>query len=730
MSGNAYVQVPSLQITDLKLPAEVKGLYDLSYNLAWTWRPQARLFFASIDRASWARYRNPVELLLNVDPQQWETLIHDDTFMANHLSLVRALEQYLDPRTETWFGERFPEYAGGPIAYFSMEYGLHQSLPIYSGGLGVLSGDHCKSASDLGVPMVALGLLYRSGYFRQTLDADGFQQHFYPRSDFQRLPLKKVLDSQGRELAVRVPLPGREVAVRAWLAQVGRVPLLLLDTDVVANDPADREIASVLYVRGRETRLIQEAVLGIGGVKVLAELGIEPGVWHINEGHSALLQLERLRVATASGSASLAAALRQIRRSTAFTTHTPVPAGNEQFDRGLARRYFDVWAPPMGVEAEELLALGEADHGEPDQPLNLTALALRTCGYANGVSALNGRVGDQMWRHLFPDLGDDERAIDGITNGIHVPTWLGVEVRDLIAQHLGSDWRTALLEPGGWDQLLEVADADLWRAHQAQKARLGRFTRTRVRRQYARHGRSPAELRAVTQLLNPEILTVGFARRFATYKRASLLFSDMHRLRALLNHPERPMQVVLAGKAHPADRPGQDLIRHIFQLSQEPDLNGRVIFLEGYDMRIGQMMVQGCDVWLNTPRRPLEASGTSGQKAAMNGCLNLSVLDGWWPEAFDGTNGWAIGGEEQLTEDWQQDQSDAHSLYTALEEQVAPRYYERDGDGLPTSWLETMKRSIATIGPRFSARRMVRDYVEKSYLPLAGVGAGDAGGEN
>jgi starch phosphorylase len=728
LSGNEYVQVPSLQIADLKLPAEVKGLYDLSYNLAWTWNPEARLFFASIDRPSWARYRNPVELLLNVDPHQWETLVHDDAFMANLLGLVRGLEEYVDPKTETWFGKRFPGYTGGPIAYFSMEYGLHQSLPIYSGGLGVLSGDHCKSASELGVPMVALGLLYRSGYFRQTLDADGFQQHFYPRSDFQRLPLKKVLDPHGRELVVRVPLPEREVAVQAWLAQVGRVPLLLLDTDLVQNDPADREIASVLYVRGRETRLIQEAVLGIGGVKVLAELGIEPGVWHINEGHSALLQLERLRALTESDQSSLEAALEKIRRSTAFTTHTPVPAGNEQFDRTLARTYLDVWAKPLGVDAERLLALGEADHGEAGQPLNLTALALRTCGYANGVSELNGRVGDRMWRHLFPELEADERAIHGITNGIHVPTWLGVEMRDLIARHLGSDWREALLEPDGWNALLEVADADLWQAHQAQKERLGRFARSRVRQQYARHGRSPAALRAVSRLLDPEILTVGFARRFATYKRAGLLFSDMHRLRALLNHPGRPMQVVLAGKAHPADRPGQELIRHIFQLSQQPDLNGRVVFLEGYDMRIGRMMVQGCDVWLNTPRRPLEASGTSGQKAAMNGCLNLSVLDGWWPEAFDGTNGWAIGDAGQQVEDWQQDQRDAHSLYSSLEEQVAPRYYERDGEGLPSAWLEMMKRSIATIAPRFSARRMVRDYVEQSYLPLTGLGTDESDG--
>ena len=719
MPGIHRVHVPSLQVTDLKLPTEVKGLYDLAYNLAWTWHSPARLLFSSIDRASWARYRNPVELLLNVDPRQWEILIHDDAFMANYGSLVRDLEEYLEPAAETWFEGRCPGYSGGPFAYFSMEYGIHQSLPIYSGGLGVLSGDHCKGASDLGVPLVAVGLLYRCGYFRQTLDADGFQQHFYPQSDFKRLPLKTVLDAQGRELVVRVPLPDREVAARAWLAQVGRVPLLLLDTDIAENDPADRSITSVLYVRGRETRLVQEAVLGIGGAKALAELAIEPAVWHVNEGHSALLQIERLRAATADGATELAAALAAVRASTAFTTHTPVPAGNEQFDHDLARRYFEVWSRPLAVEPEELLALGGADHGEPRQALNLTALALRTCGYANGVSELNARVGEEMWRHLFPRLDAGETAIHAITNGVHVSTWLGVEMRELISRRLGRGWRTALLEPGGWDELLDLGDADLWEAHQEQKARLARFARDRLLEQYARHGRSPAELRAVAGFLDPAVLTVGFARRFATYKRAGLLFSDMHRLRALLNHPERPMQVVLAGKAHPADRPGQELIQHIFRVSQEPDLQGRVVFLEGYDMRIGRMLVQGCDVWLNTPRRPLEASGTSGQKAAVNGCLNLSVLDGWWPEGFDGGNGWAIGDSRSELEKEQQDHRDANSLYTSLEEEVAPTFYARDAAGLPTAWLAMMKRSIASIGPRFSASRMVRDYVEKAYLELA-----------
>ncbi|MDH3744063.1 MAG: alpha-glucan family phosphorylase [Acidobacteriota bacterium] len=712
--------IPSLQVKDLKLPPEVERLQDLAYNLWWTWTPQARRLFASIDRASWGRYRNPIELLLNVDPGHWEALLADDDFMSGYTSTVRSLDAYIEGDGGTWFEDRFPGYGGGPIAYFSMEFGIHQSLAIYSGGLGVLSGDHCKSASDLGLPFVAVGLLYRLGYFRQTVDVDGFQQHIYPEYDFQRLPIQPVLSPRGQELVVSVPLPEREVMARVWRARVGRVPLLLLDTDIVGNDPADRPITNALYVRGREMRLTQEAVLGIGGAKALAALEIEPAAWHINEGHSALLQIERIRAAGGvGGMGSLDAAVRKVGRNTAFTTHTPVPAGNEQFDRDLARKFFDVWAQEIGVGVEELLDVGQADHGQPGQSLNLTAVGVRTSAYVNGVSELNGEVGDRMWRHLRPGLPDGERVVDSITNGIHVPTWLGLEMRNLLVERLGSGWHRALLEPDGWSEILRIPDAEIWNAHRSQKARLCRFSRARLRDQYARHGRSPSELRAVVESLDPDALTVGFARRFATYKRAGLLFSDLHRLRALVNHPERPVQVILAGKAHPADRPGQELIQHIFQLSQEADLKGRVVYLENYDMRIGRMMVQGCDVWLNTPRRPLEASGTSGMKAAINGGLNLSVLDGWWPEAFDGSNGWAIGEQEQLADEWQQDQRDVQSLYQTLEEEVAPRFYAGSDTEPPEAWVQMMKRSILAIGPAFSASRMVRDYAERAYMPLA-----------
>ena len=465
-------------------------------------------------------------------------------------------------------------------------------------------------------------------------------------------------------------------------------------------------------------RLVQEILLGIGGVKALAAVGIEPSVWHINEGHSALLQLERLRRTIADQDVDFEAALDLIRANTSFTTHTPVPAGNEQFDRQLAESYLEPWVEPLRTDMGRLMSLGAADHGEPDQPLNLTALALKTSSYANAVSRLNAEVSDNMWRHLFPDHPAEEPVIEPITNGVHLPTWLGTEIRALFRKRYGTDWIDALMEPSAWEFIEEIEDQELWSAHIAQKERLIRFSRSRLREQYARHGRSPGDLRHVAELFDPAALTIGFARRFATYKRAGLLFSDLHRLRQILCQPERPVQVIMAGKAHPADRPGQQLIQHIYMLSQEHDLHGRVAFLENYDMRVGAMLVQGVDVWLNTPRKPLEASGTSGEKAAVNGVLNLSILDGWWPEGFDGENGWAIGEGEDAAEDWQQDQQDANSLYSTLEEQVVPTFYSRSDGDCPRHWIAMMKRSIVSIGPRFSANRMVREYAERAYMPL------------
>jgi len=711
------LKIPCRQVADIELPAELSGLYDLAYNLWWSWTPEARQLFSSIDSRAWARYRNPVNVLVNVDRNRLRRLSDNDTFMSGYTRVKQQFDRYLRGQKTAWFPRTFPDYNGGPIAYFSMEYGIHQCLAIYSGGLGVLSGDHCKSASDLGVPFVATGLLYRGGYFKQTIDADGFQQHIYPEYDFTRLPLRPAMDERGRDIIVTVPMPGREVGARLWVAEIGRIPLILLDTDLPDNDPADRSITNLLYVRGREMRLVQELTLGIGGARALAALGIEPAAWHINEGHSALLQLERLRRVLIEKKLELDRALDEITQSTAFTTHTPVPAGNEQFEHELAAHFLAPWGEILGVGVEDLLHLGRADHGEPNQPLNLTAFALRTSSYSNAVSRLNAEVCDEMWRHLFPDQPDSEPVIEPITNGIHLPTWLGPEMRSLLEDCLGVDWLEALLEPSAWKKLDAISDEDFWAAHTSQKERLVRFVRSRIRQQYARHGRSPRRLREVAQLFDPKILTIGFARRFATYKRAGLIFSDVHRLRWILCNQEHPVQIILAGKAHPADRPGQQLIEHIYKLSQEPDLHGRVAFLENYDMRVGRMLVQGVDVWLNTPRRPLEASGTSGQKAAINGVLNFSVLDGWWPEGYDGENGWAIGSSEAHTEEWAEDQHDANDLYRVLEEQIVPTYYKRNGE-LPVEWVQRMRRSITTIGPRFSASRMVREYTERAYVPL------------
>ena len=712
-------RIPCRQVADIELPKEVEGLYDLAYNLWWSWTPEARQLFSSIDADSWARYRNPVELLVNVERSRWERLVDNSTFMDGYVRVQRAFRSYMDGSDRSWFHRRFPAFKGGPFAYFSMEYALHTCLRIYSGGLGVLSGDHCKSASDLGLPFVAMGLLYRFGYFRQAIDADGFQQHIYPEYDFTRLPVRPAMDSRGRDVTVTVPFPERDIVAQVWVAQVGRAPILLLDTDQSANDPADRPISSLLYVRGREMRLAQELILGVGGAKALSAVGIEPSMWHINEGHSALLQLERLRSVIESEDLSFDDALQQVKENTSFTTHTPVPAGNEQFEPEMARKYLELWAEPLRTDVGRLMALGEADHGEPNQPLNLTAFALRSSSYTNAVSRLNAEVCDNMWRHLFPGQPAEEPVIEPITNGVHLSTWLGGEIRAQFRKRYGTDWVEALLEPTAWEFINEIPDEELWQAHLAQKERLMRFSRSRIRDQYARHGRSPGDLRSVATLFDPGALTIGFARRFATYKRAGLLFSDLHRLRQILCHAERPVQVIMAGKAHPADRPGQELIQHIYKLSQEPDLHGKVAFLENYDMRMGSMLVQGVDVWLNTPRKPLEASGTSGQKAAINGVLNLSVLDGWWPEAWDGDNGWAIGQEVNATEEWQQDQQDANSLYSTLEEQVIPTFYDRQEAGHPRGWVAMMKRSIVTCGPRFSASRMVREYAERAYVPLA-----------
>ncbi len=705
------MEIRTLHIADIELPPEMGRLRDLAYDLWWSWSPSATRLFAWIDPDHWRRYHNPVQLLINVEPHQWARLLSDAEFLRTYESVIQAWQESRSrPR---WFAAQGGKLSG-PVAYFSMEFGLHESLGVYSGGLGVLAGDHCKAASDLGVPLVGVGLLYQSGYFRQTVDADGFQQHIYPNYDFARLPVQPVEAPGGGVLTVPIDLPGRIVHAAVWRAQVGLVPVLMLDTDIPLNDPADRPITGILYVRGREMRLCQELVLGIGGTRALRALGLQPAVWHMNEGHVAFLGLERIRERALRGD-SLSDAVSAVARNAVFTTHTPVPAGNETFERDLVRRHLEPWAREVGCDPEEGLALG-ADPANGNQHFNLTVLAIRLCTAVNGVSRLHSQVSSAMWRHLWP--GAPEDPVASVTNGVHTESWVGAEFRALYTHRLGPAWPEHLFDPEFWTRIRGVEAAELWAAHRAQKERLIRFVRERIRQQWARHGHGPDELRGVESLLDHSALTIGFARRFATYKRAVLLLSDLERVKAMLSEPARPVQLVFAGKAHPADRAGQDMIRRLFLLTQG-DLRGKLVFLEDYDMELGRMLVQGCDLWLNTPRRPQEASGTSGQKAPINGVVNLSVPDGWWAEGFRGDNGWSIGGISDPTDPEAQDRDDAAALYATLEDEVIPRFFERDAEGLPRRWIETMKASIESVVPNFSAHRMVRDYVERFYVPAA-----------
>ena len=716
----SFVRVPTLPGVPFRVPPQLEGLRRLAYNLWWTWHPAARVLFSRMDGAAWARYRNPIPLLEGAI--RYAELLDNPAFLAEYQTVIRDLDHYMANGANHWFHRQYGSALHGPIAYFCAEYGFHESLGIYSGGLGVLAGDHMKSASDMTLPLVGVGLLYRKGYFRQTIDADGHQEHAYPDYDLSRLPLLQAADSDGSPLRITIPLPGRDLTVAVWVAQVGRVPVLLLDTDVPENLDADRPITNILYVRGREMRLHQELVLGVGGVRAIRALGLAPAVWHLNEGHSAFLLTERTRELVATG-LPLDESFAQVRSTSVFTIHTPVSAGNERFDADLVRRIagplLDGDGRPAtgGVPIERVLELGRDVAGDP-HGFDLTALSLRLTNGANAVSQLHAQTANATWQGLI------ERPILGITNGVHAPTWVGSAIADLYDRQLEADLDD--LDPQSqrgrfWERMARVPDADLWRAHQRQKLELAIFARGRLRNQFARHGEAPAVLQELESTLDPETLTIGFARRFATYKRAGLLFTEMDRLARLLWDQKRPLQIIFAGKAHPADRPGQLVIQDIFARSRSSELRGRVFILEDYDMRIARFLVQGVDVWLNNPRRPLEASGTSGMKAAQNGVVNVSVLDGWWDEGFTGDNGWAIGGRDMNPDEGAQDWADAQDLYRILEQDIIPRYYERDADGVPRRWTELMKRSMASTIWRFSTTRMLHEYTERLYLPAASV---------
>ena len=709
------------------IPERLKKLNDLIFNLWWTWTPRAQSLFMSIDPLIWEDVNhNPVKLLRQIPPQRLESLASDSQFLAEFDDVVAAFETYMNPDS-TWFSRTYPEHSNDTIAYFSAEFGLHESLPIYSGGLGILSGDHCKSASDLGLPFVGVGFLYPQGYFTQYIADDGTQEAVYEKLDFSEAPVTPARDAEGKEIVVSVELPGRSVYARVWRIQVGRIPLFLLDTNVELNAEPDRELAARLYGGDHEIRIAQEIVLGIGGVRALRALGIQPSVYHMNEGHSAFLSLERVRELVQEKGLRFFEAQQVVLASSVFTTHTPVPAGNDAFAFDLVDKYFHTYWGQMGLDRTGFLNLArwQTPWGEM---FSMTVLALRFSAYANGVSKLHGHVARKMWAGLWPGLPIEEVPITHITNGVHTGTWLSSELASLYDEYLGAEnWREEPDAVGVWDAVDNIPDEALWKVHQSLRHTSLDFLRERVARQRRRHGDTPAEIESAYKLFNPDALTIGFARRFATYKRANLIFHDLERIKRILNDPDRPIQIVFSGKAHPADEPGKNIIKQIHQLSKQPEFLGKIIFIENYDMNIARHLVQSVDLWMNTPRRPNEASGTSGQKASLNAIPNFSVMDGWWVEGYNGENGWSIGDERDYKDEATQDEADAQSLYHTLENAIIPAFFNLDASGVPSEWVRRMKSSVKYCAPRFSMSRQVKDYMRELYLPaiIAGVKMAD-----
>ncbi|EFO78935.1 alpha-glucan phosphorylase [Oscillochloris trichoides DG-6] len=696
------------------IPQRIARLRELAYNLWWAWHPEAQDLYRELDPDLWELdYHNPVDVLRDVRQTKLEEAALNPAYLKKFDAVLRDFDAYMGTQ-QTWFNQHFPQATQAQIAYFSAEFGIHESLPIYSGGLGILSGDHVKEASDMGLPFVAVGFIYPQGYFRQRLDHSGWQFAEYNKLNFADVPAIPALDPDGREVVIEVELPGRTIYAKVYKFQVGRVSLLLMDTDIHPNSPQDRELSARLYGGDQEMRVSQELVLGIGGVRALRRLGYKPNVWHMNEGHSAFLVLELCRELVVEGK-SFADAMAQVKKHCVFTTHTPVPAGNDAFPLSLIEKFFWNYWPQLNLTRDEFMAIALQDQSW-GPTFAMTALALRLSDYHNGVSQLHGHVARGMWQWLYPGKSQDEVPIVGITNGVHSASWLAPSIRQLFNSYLGKNWEDNLDDAEMWKKVYQIPDEVLWNTRQALKKDLIEFSRSRLIQYYRRLGQ-PA---TVWPVLEEGILTIGFARRFATYKRATLIFKDLERLKAILNNPSRPVQIIFAGKAHPKDDPGKHFIQHVYQLAMQPGLAGRIIFLEEYDMAVGRALTQGVDVWLNNPRRPHEASGTSGMKASLNGAPNCSILDGWWPEAFNGKNGWAIGDEREYSNQDQQDWDDAQSLYHILEHEIAPRFYEnRNEAGVPVAWVQTCKEAMATCAPQFSFRRMLAEYVQRLYMPAA-----------
>ena len=706
-------------IVEPSLPDSLKKLEDIAYNLWWTWNPDAVNLLRRIDSDLWEKhYHNPIKVLGSLSQDRIAELEADDGFLTHTDRVKSELDEYM--KAETWFRDKCDSDWDKKkhIAYLSFEFGIDESLPIYSGGLGVLAGDHLKSASDLGVPIAAVGLAYTHGYFTQYLNMDGWQQEVYPVNNFHLLPLRLMKDGDGNPHCIDIPYPGRIIRAHIWKAQVGRVPLYLLDTHISENDSEGREITSQLYGGDTEMRIKQEILLGVGAVRALKKMGIEVSAYHMNEGHAAFSGIERSIQLMRENKMSFQEAKEAIINSSVFTTHTPVPAGNDYFTSGMLEKYLEPVIKNSDVNMDVILSLGRKNQSDDKEHFCMTVLALRLSSRSNAVSVLHGEVSRNMWREIWPDVPTSLIPIQSITNGIHIRTWISEEMRHLFDRYLGEQWITKPGDEGIWKKIEKIPEAELWRTHERRRERLVGFARKRLAEQLQKKGASDSEIHRAEDVLDPEALTIGFARRFATYKRGTLIFKELERLEKILNNKERPVQIIFAGKSHPNDNEGKELIKQIYHIARKDEFRRRVVFLENYDIDLARYLVQGCDVWLNNPRRLLEASGTSGMKASANGSLNLSILDGWWVEGYESETGWSIGMGEVYDDHKLQDEIESKAIYDMIEQDIVPLFYNRGPDGIPRGWLNKMRSSMTLLNPVFNTNRMVREYTEKYYMPL------------
>jgi starch phosphorylase len=703
-----------------KLPERINRLEELANNLWGSWHPQARDLFRILDYPLWhLGGHNPVKQLHEISVDKLAAAATDPAFLNLYDSVMSAFDAEMSDKN-SWFATKYPNILDGPVAYLSMEFAIHNSLPIYAGGLGVLAGDMCKEACDLGLPLVGVGFTYPQGYFHQHISAEGWQEEIYRQLDFDEAPItpiNPVHRSKWCAPLIQLKLGDRPFYIGVWQVRLGRVNLYLLCCDVDGNMPQDRQLCARLYTAEQEQRIQQEIVLGIGGVRVLRALGIKPSVWHANEGHSAFMTLERVREEVEKGT-TFAEAISKVRASTVFTTHTPVPAGTDIFPIPLVEKYFHSYWESLGIDRETFLELGRQD-GMGDQAFNMTALALKMADHRNAVSQLHGKITRRMWHGLWPEAKEDDVPISYITNGIHVPTWLAPEISRIYEKHLGHDISKRYDDTNLRELVLTIPDEELWEAHQILKSKLIGAMVERARQCSTERECTARQVLAMGSLLDPDVLTIGFVHRFTPYKRPELIFHDAERLKRIVTDRWQPVQIILAGKSHPADVPSKQLLHHVYSLATDREFQGRTAFVEDYDMHMAHYLVQGVDVWLNTPRRFQEASGTSGMKAAVNGVLHLSVRDGWWYEGYNGTNGWAIGGEVEAYDPGEEDESDAAALYRLLEEEIVPLYYQRDRNGVPHGWVHMVKEAIGSIVPHFCTRRMLKEYVEQMYIPTA-----------